>query len=45
MIKMNIGITNDHRGLNVKQFLTEYLKELGYNIIDYENRQVIFSYS
>lgn len=32
---MNIGITNDHRGLNVKQFLTEYLKELGYNIIDY----------
>ena len=32
---MNIGITNDHRGLRVKQFLTEYIKELGYNVIDY----------
>lgn len=32
---MNIGITNDHRGLNVKQFLTGYLTELGYNVIDY----------
>ena len=32
---MNIGITNDHRGLQVKQFLTEYLSTLGYNIIDY----------
>lgn len=32
---MNIGITNDHRGLRVKQFLTEYLTDLGYNIIDY----------
>lgn len=32
---MNIGITNDHRGLRVKQFLTEYLQTLGYNIIDY----------
>ena len=32
---MNIGITNDHRGLKVKQFLTEYLESLGYNIIDY----------
>ena len=32
---MNIGITNDHRGLEVKQFLTEYLNELGYNVIDY----------
>ena len=32
---MNIGITNDHRGLEVKQFLTEYLTELGYNVIDY----------
>ena len=32
---MNIGITNDHRGLEVKQFLTEYLIELGYNVIDY----------
>lgn len=32
---MNIGITNDHRGLYVKQFLTQYLTDLGYNIIDY----------
>ena len=32
---MNIGITNDHRGLEVKQFLTEYLNELGYNVINY----------
>ena len=32
---MNIGITNDHRGIRVKQFLTEYLNELGYNVIDY----------
>ena len=32
---MNIGITNDHRGLKVKHFLTNYLNELGYNVIDY----------
>lgn len=32
---MKIGITNDHRGVKVKQFLTEYLEELGYTIIDY----------
>lgn len=32
---MNIGITNDHRGLKEKQYLTEYLESLGYNIIDY----------
>lgn len=32
---MNIGITNDHRGLQVKHFLTEYLESLGYNVIDY----------
>ena len=32
---MNIGITNDHRGLQVKHFLTEYLTSLGYNVIDY----------
>ena len=32
---MNIGITNDHRGIEVKQFLTEYLNELGYNVINY----------
>ena len=32
---MKIGLTNDHRGVKVKQFLTEYLSDLGYNIIDY----------
>ena len=32
---MVIGITNDHRGLKAKQFLTEYLTNLGYNVIDY----------
>lgn len=32
---MKIGITNDHRGVQVKQFLTEYLNSLGYNVIDY----------
>ena len=32
---MNIGITNDHRGLKVKHFLTDYLNTLGYNVIDY----------
>jgi len=32
---MNIGITNDHRGVQIKHFLTEYLTNLGYNIIDY----------
>jgi len=32
---MDIGITNDHRGLMLKQSLTNYLKKEGYNIIDY----------
>lgn len=32
---MNIGITNDHRGLIMKQSLTNFLKKEGYNIIDY----------
>ena len=32
---MKIGITNDHRGVKAKLFLTEYLTDLGYNIIDY----------
>lgn len=32
---MTIGIANDHRGLNLKQDLTNYLESLGYNIIDY----------
>ena len=32
---MKIGIATDHRGVKVKQNLTNYLKELGYNVIDY----------
>jgi len=32
---MKIGITNDHRGVKAKHFLTEYLTLLGYTIIDY----------
>lgn len=32
---MTIGITNDHRGYNLKQKVTKYLESLGYNIIDY----------
>lgn len=32
---MIIGLTNDHRGVKAKQFLTEYLTSLGYNVIDY----------
>ena len=32
---MKIGITNDHRGLILKQTLTNYLENKGYNIIDY----------
>ena len=32
---MIIGITNDHRGFKTKVFLTDYLKALGYQVIDY----------
>ena len=32
---MNIGIANDHRGFKLKQKLTNFLKSMGYNIIDY----------
>lgn len=32
---MSIGITNDHRGVEAKQFLTEYLTALGYNVVNY----------
>ena len=35
LINVNIGITNDHRGVKAKQFLTKYLTALGYNVIDY----------
>lgn len=32
---MNIGISSDHRGYETKQILTNYLKDLGYNVVDY----------
>ena len=32
---MKIGIATDHRGIEVKQNLTNYLKELGYYVVDY----------
>lgn len=35
VIKMIVGIANDHKGLECKQKLTKYLKEKGYTIIDY----------
>lgn len=31
---MKIGIASDHRGYETKQILTNYLKELGYDVID-----------
>ena len=32
---MKIGIATDHRGIEVKEKLTNYLKELGYYVVDY----------
>lgn len=32
---MKIGIANDHRGVETKQKLTEYLINKGYNVINY----------
>lgn len=32
---MNVGIANDHRGLKLKQKLTNYLEKKGYNVIDF----------
>lgn len=32
---MKIGIASDHNGFKCKQDLTKYLKQKGYNIIDY----------
>ncbi len=32
---MTIGITNDHRGFKLKQKMTKYLEDKGYNIVDY----------
>ena len=31
---MKIAIASDHRGYDTKQILTNYLKDLGYNVID-----------
>lgn len=38
---MTIGITNDHRGVNGKQILTEYLTALGYNVVNYGTNSTI----
>lgn len=38
---MTIGITNDHRGVNRKQILTEYLTALGYNVVNYGTNSTI----
>ena len=35
MIYLTIGLTNDHRGVKTKNFLFNYLTELGYQVIDY----------
>ena len=32
---MKIGIATDHHGIEIKQELTNYLNELGYNVINY----------
>ena len=32
---MKIGITNDHHGYDLKEILTKFLDEAGYNVIDY----------
>lgn len=32
---MKIGIANDHRGVETKQKLTEYLTNKGYNVVNY----------
>ena len=32
---MKVGIANDHHGVELKQKLTDFLKQEGYNIIDY----------
>lgn len=32
---MKIGIASDHRGFELKQEVTKYLKQIGYTIIDY----------
>ncbi len=41
---MNIGIGNDHKGFLLKQNLTDFLKEKGYNVIDYGCDDSIIDY-
>ena len=36
---MKIGIANDHRGIETKQKLTEYLTNKGYDVINYGTNQ------
>ena len=36
---MKIGIANDHRGIDTKQRLTEYLTNKGYNVVNYVTNQ------
>ena len=35
LIRMRIGITNDHRGLKNKILLEKFLTNIGYEVIDY----------
>ena len=32
---MKIGVSSDHRGFETKQILTNYLRDLGYDVVDY----------
>ena len=32
---MRIGLANDHRGYEKKQFITNFLKDMGYSVINY----------
>ena len=36
---MKIGIANDHRGVETKQKLTEFLTNKGYNVVNYGTNQ------
>ena len=36
---MKIGIANDHRGIETKQKLTEFLTNKGYNVVNYGTNQ------
>ena len=37
---MKIGVSSDHRGYETKQILTNYLKELGYDVVDYGTNSI-----